>query len=98
MNRNKPGERFLFACLLVALIVGIVATKLWVMDVEQRLADSLDIQWKFAHTNEAQTDVLYNHENRLRRVERTAWAVWDHHAPCDGWLTQQEIARGRDDE
>lgn len=94
MNRRKPRERLLFACLLVALIVGIVSVKLWVVSVEERLAESLAIHWVGVDTDHSQTNVLYNHENRLRRVEYGSQAVWDHHAPCDGWLTTEQIARG----
>ncbi len=94
MNHDKPRERFLFTCLLVALIVGIIATKLWVMGVEQRLADSLDAHWAGVGIDKTQTNVLYNHERRLRRVEHSVEAVWDQHAPHDGWPTQHETARG----
>jgi len=88
----KPSERFLFGCLLVALIIGIVAVKVWVMSVEERLAVNLAIHQTGVDTDKSQTNVLYNHENRLRRVEHSSQAVWD--APCDGWPTQQQIARG----
>lgn len=99
MNRKEYNaahriERFLFGCLLVALMVGIVATKLWVMDVEQRLADSQEFHWISVNDDQRLSNLLWGHENRMRRVEHTAWAVWDHHAPCDGWPTQREIARG----
>ncbi len=88
----RTGERFLFGCLLVALMVGIISVKLWVMSVEQRLAENLQIHSHIVGDDKSRTNVLYNHENRLLRIERTAWAVWDHHAPCDGWPTQQQIA------
>lgn len=94
MNRHFSSERFLIGCLLVALIVSIVVLELRLMSIEERLAENLEIHWDSVGTDGSQTNVLYNHENRLRRVERTAWAVWDHHAPCDGWPTQQQIARG----
>ncbi len=94
MNRNKPRERFKFGCLLVALMVGIVFVKFWMVSVEERLAENIVIRRANLGDDKTQTNVLYNHENRLRRVERTAWAVWDHHAPCDGWPTQQQIAQG----
>ena len=98
MNRNKPRERLLFTCLLVALMVGIVFVKFWMVSVEERLAENQAIHRMNLNDDKTQTNVLYNHERRMRRVERTAWATWDHHAPCDGWPTQQQIARGRDDE
>ena len=91
-------ERVLFGCLLVALIIGIFSIKLWVVSVEERLAENLAIHWTGVDTDKSQINVLYNHENRIRRVEYNAIAVWDHHAPCDGWPTTQQIARGRDDE
>lgn len=94
MNRNKPRERFYFACLLVALIVGVFALKVWVMSVEERLAENLAIRRDAVGDNKSYTNMLTMHENRLRQVEHIAWAVWDHHAPRDGWPTQQEIARG----
>ena len=94
LNRNKPRERFMFGCLLVALIIGIIGLKLRVMSIEERLAESLAIHWVGVDTDHSQTNVLYNHENRLRRVEYGSQAVWDHHAPCDGWPTTQQIARG----
>lgn len=93
MNRNK-GERFLFGCLLVVLSIGIFATKVWVMSVEERLAENMENHWTAVNTDNRQTNVMWIQENRLRRVERTAWAVWDHHAPCDGWPTTQQIAQG----
>ena len=93
MNRH-PRERFFFGCLLVALMVGIISVKLWVMSVEERLAESLGTHWIGVDTDKSQTNVLYNHENRLRRVEYGSQAVWDHHAPCDGFPTTQQIARG----
>ena len=88
----------MFGCLLVALIIGIVAVKFWIMSVEERLAATQEILWLGVETDNSQTSVLRSHEHRLLLVERTAWATWDHHAPCDGWPTQQQIARGRDDE
>ena len=84
----------MFGCLLVAFIIGIFATKVWVMSVEERLAESLTMQRDNLGDDKTQTNVLYNHERRIRRVERTAWAVWDHHAPCEGWPSQQQIAKG----
>ncbi len=84
----------MFGCLLVALSIGIFLTKLWVMSVEERLVENRENHWTGVNTDNRQTNVMWSHENRLRRVERTAWAVWDHHAPCDGWPTQQQIARG----
>jgi len=94
MNRYKPRERFMLGCLLVALMVGIVFVKFWMVSVEERLAENIVIRRANLGDDKTQTNLLYNHENRLRRVERTAWAVWDHHAPYDGWPTQQQIARG----
>ncbi|KKL73871.1 hypothetical protein LCGC14_2070580 [marine sediment metagenome] len=94
LNRFKPSERFLFGCLLVALMVGIVFVKFWMVSVEERLAESLAIHWDSVGTDKSQTNVLYNHELRIRKAERTAWATWDHHAPCDGWPSQQQIAEG----
>ena len=94
MNRHKPRERLLFGCLLVALMVGVVAVKFWVVSVEERLAAKQAIQQINLNDDKTQTNVLYNHERRMRVVEHTAWAVWDHHAPCDGWPTQQQIAQG----
>ena len=98
MGRSKPRERLLFTCLLVALMVGIVFVKFWMVSVEERLAESLATHWIGVDTDRNQTNVLYSHENRLRRAEHSAIAIWNHHAPCDGWPTQQQIARGRDDE
>ena len=83
----------MFGCLLVALMVGIVFVKFWMVSVEERLAESLAIHWDSVGTDKSQTNVLYNHENRLRRVEYGSQAIWDHHAPCDGWPTQQQIAK-----
>ncbi len=94
MNRNKPRERLLFACLLVAFIIGIVAVKLWVVSVEERLALNLAVHWNTMQIDQAQNDVLKTITFRLLKVEHTAWATWDHHAPCDGWPTQQQIAQG----
>ncbi len=92
VNRAKPCERFLFGCLLVALIVGVFFVKFWMMSVEKRLADGRAFHWTTVNNDHRLINLQWGHENRLRRVERTAWAVWDHHAPCDGWPTQQEIA------
>lgn len=94
MNRHFSSERFLVGCLLVALMVGIFALKVWVVSVEERLAENIVIRRANLGDDKSQSNVLYNHENRLRVVERTAWAVWDHHAPCDGWPTTQQIAQG----
>ena len=95
MNRHCfSSERFLAGCLLVALMVGIVFVKFWVVSVEERLDENLAFDWIIVHIENGQMNVLTSHEDRLRRVEHTAWAVWDHHAPCDGWPTQQQIARG----
>ncbi len=94
MNRHFSSERFLAGCLLVALMVGIVFVKFWMVSVEERLAESLATHWIGVDTDKSQTNVLYNHENRLRRVEYNSRAVWDHHAPFDGWPTQQQIAEG----
>ena len=97
LNRNKPRERFLFTCLLVALMVGIVFVKFWMVSVERRFVQVEQIFWVNVETDQGRTNVLRIHERRLRVVEHTAWAVWDHHAPCDGWPTQQQIARGNND-
>lgn len=87
-KRDKRRERFMFGCLLVALSIGIFATKLWVMSVEERLADNLAIHWDSVGTDRSQTNILEIHERRLRKVEQTSWVVWD------GWPAQQQIARG----
>ncbi len=92
MNRHRPLECFLFGCLLVAVMFGTIALKIWVFSVEQRLADNLQIHSHIVGDDKSQTNVLTIHENRLRRVEHAAWAVWDHHAPCDGWPTEKELA------
>lgn len=94
MNRHFSSERFLLGCLLVALIVIIIVLEVRLMSIEERLAENIIIRRANLEDDKTQTNILYNHENRIRRVERTAWAVWDHHAPCDGWPTQQQIARG----
>ena len=80
MNRHNPRERFMFGCLLVALMVGIVFVKFWMVSVEERLAVNLAIHQTGVDTDKSQTNVLYNHERRMRLVERTAWANWDNHA------------------
>lgn len=91
MNRDITGERFLFGCLLLAIMFGTIALKFWVFSVEQRLADNLQIHSDIVGDDKSQTNVLTIHENRLSRVEGIAWAVWDHHSPCDGWPTRKEI-------
>ena len=91
MNKSKRGERFLFGCLLVALIVGVFFVKRWMMSVEQRLAEGQDFHWITLNNDQRLINLLWGHENRLGRIEHTAWAVWDHHAPCDGWPTRKEI-------
>ena len=91
MNRHFSSERFLLGCLLVALMVGIVFVKFWIVSVEERLAESLATQFD---TDKRQNNFLWLHEERLRVTEHISWAVWDHHAPCDGWPTQQQIAEG----
>ena len=98
LNRHFSSERFLAGCLLVALMVGIVFVKFWMVSVERRFVQVEQIFWVNVETDQGHTNVLRIHERRLRAVERTAWAIWDHHAPCDGWPSQQQIARGRDDE
>ena len=95
MNRSNPCERFMSGCLLVAIIMGTIAIKLWVISVEQRLADNLEIHLDGVGTDHSQTNVLEIHERRLRVVERTAWAVWDQHSLCHGWPTQRQIANGK---
>ncbi len=95
MSRSKPRERFMFGCLLVALMVGIVFVKFWMVSVEERLAESLATHWIGVDTDKSQNNVLMSHEFRLLLAERTAWAVWDHHAPCDGWPMAQQIAKGK---
>jgi hypothetical protein len=97
LNRHNPRERFMLGCLLVALMVGIVAVKFWVVSVEERMDATIEILWSGVRTDNSQNNTLESHERRLRRVERTAWAVWDHHAPCDGWPTQQQIAKANDE-
>jgi len=92
MNRNKARERFMFGCLLVALIIGIVSVKLRVMSIEERLAENLAIHWDSVGTDKSQTNVLVNHERRLRRMEYNAIAFQDYQRVCDGWPTQQQIA------
>ena len=84
----------MFGCLLVALMLGILALKGWMVSVEKHLAESLAIHRIGIATDKSQTYILTSHERRIRVVERTAWAVWDHHAPCDGWPTQQQIVQG----
>ncbi len=92
-QRSKPRERLLFGCLLLALIIGIVAVKLWVVTVEERLAENLAIHQTGVDTDKSQTNVLYNHERRMRRVEYNAIAIRDYQEFCVDWPTQQ-IARG----
>ena len=75
--RNKPRERFLFGCLLVAIMIGTIAIKSWIMTVEQRLADNLQIHWDGVGTDHSQINVLEIHEFRLRKLELTSWALWD---------------------
>ena len=89
VNRHKPSERFMFGCLLVALMVGIFALKFWMVSVEERLADNLAIHWDSVGTDRSQTNILEIHERRLRKVEQTSWVVWD------GWPSQQQIARSK---
>jgi hypothetical protein len=91
MNRHFSSERFLLGCLLVALMVGIVAVKFWVVSVEERLAESLAIHRDSVGTDRSQTNVLYSHENRLRRMEYEAIAIQDYRSD---WPTQQQIAKG----
>jgi hypothetical protein len=91
---REPRERFMFGCLLVALMVGIVAVKFWVVSVEERLAVNLAIHQTSVGTDRSQTNVLYNHENRLRRVEYNDIAFQDYQRFCEGWPTQQQIAQG----
>ena len=83
MSRNRPRERFLFGCLLVAIMVGTIALKAWVISVEQRLADNLEIHWDGVGTDHSQTSVLENHERRLRSVERATWSLWDRQVLCE---------------
>ena len=94
MNRCCSSERFLTGCLLVALMVGIVFVKFWMVSVEERLAESLATHWIGVDTDKSQTNVLYNHENRLRRVEYNVIAIQEYRKLFGGWATQQQIARG----
>ena len=87
----------MFGCLLVALIIGIFATKVWVMSVEERLAENLAIHWDSVGTDHSQTNVLYNHENRLRRVEHNDMAIQEYREMFDGCPRQQQIAKGPHD-
>jgi len=73
----------------VALMVGIVFVKFWMVSVEERLADNLAIHWDSVGTDHSQTNILEIHERRLRKVEQTSWVVWD------GWPSQQQIARSK---
>ncbi len=82
MNGDKTRERWLFACLLVAIMVGTIALKIWMFSVEQRLADNLEIHWDGVGTDHSQTNVLENHEWRLRRVERATWVLSDRQLVC----------------
>lgn len=82
MNGSKPHERFLFGCLLVAVMLGTIALKIWVVSVEQRLADNLEIHWDGVGTDDSQTITLQIHEKRLRRVERATWSLWDRRLVC----------------
>lgn len=88
MLRQNSSERFLAGCLLMALMVGIFALKVWVVSVEERLADNLAIHWDSVGTDHSQTNILEIHERRLRKVEHASWVVWD------GWPTEQQIAEG----
>lgn len=88
MNRHKPRERLLFGCLLVAFIIGIVAVKLWIVSVEERLAVNIELHRMSVGTDNDLINILETHERRLRKVERASWVVWD------GWPTQQKIAQG----
>ncbi len=77
MNRDKVRERFLSGCLLVAVMIGTIAMKLWVVSVEQRLADNLEIHWDGVGTDHSQTNVLEIHEGRLRSIEHSVWVIRD---------------------
>ncbi len=94
MNRCCSSERFLAGCLLVALMVGIVFVKFWMVSVEERLAESLATHWIGVDTDKSQTNVLYNHENRLRRVEHNDMAIQEYREMFDGCPRQQQIAKG----
>lgn len=82
------GERFLFGCLLVAIIIGTFDFIFWRLSIEQRLADNLQIHWHIVGDDKSRTNMLAIHERRLRVVEHISWAAWDHHALGDGWRTQ----------
>ena len=84
----------MFGCLLVALMVGIVFVKFWMVSVEERLDKNAADHRISVGTDKNQANALRGHERRLRETEHISWAVWDHHAPCDGWPTQQQIAEG----
>jgi len=86
--QSNPSERFLFGLLLVALMVGIISVKLWMVSVEERLAVNIELHRMSVGTDNSQTNVLEIHERRLRKVERSSWVVWD------GWPTQHQIAQG----
>ena len=94
LNRFKPSERFLAGCLLVALMVGIVFVKFWMVSVEERLDKNVADHRISVGTDKSQASALQGHERRIQETEHISWAVWDHHAPCDGWPTTQQIARG----
>ncbi len=76
------GERLLFGCLLLAIMLGTIALKIWVISVEQRLADNLQIHWDGVGTDHSQTNVLEIHEGRLRSVEGATWTLWDRRLVC----------------
>ncbi len=77
MNRYNWSERFLFGCLLLAIIFGTIALKIWIFSVEQRLADNLEIHWDGVGTDHSQTNVLEIHEGRLRSIEHSVWVIRD---------------------
>lgn len=83
MNRDKFWERFLFGCLLVAIIIGTFDFIFWRLSVEQRLADNLQIHWDRVETDHSQTNVLENHERRLRSVQRATWTLRDRRLLCE---------------
>jgi hypothetical protein len=74
-------------------MVGIVAVKFWVWTVEERLDKNVADYQISVGADKSQASALEGHERRIQETEHISWAVWDHHAPCDGWPTQQEIAK-----
>jgi len=79
-RKNEGRERWLFAYLLVAIMVGTIGLKIWVISVEERLADNLEMHWDSVGAEHSQTNILETHERRLRSLEHSSWSI------LDGWL------------